>query len=90
MTRTGFILALLALGGCAVATNVMPLGNGVFMTAVHSNDVNARAQQVSEQAIAQAAAYCKEHGTTVEIVRADAPVSTPGRPPSVEVDFRCR
>ncbi len=90
MTRTGFIAALLALGGCAVVANVTPIGNGAFMTAAHSNDVNARVEQETAQAMSQATAYCKERGGTVDVIRIDAPAPTPGRPPSSEVDFRCR
>lgn len=90
MTRIGVIASMCALAGCAVIANVAPLGNGVFMTAAHSNDVNARVEQETAQAMAQATAYCQERGTAVDVVRVDAPAPPPGRPPSAEVDFRCK
>lgn len=38
-----FAVALaLACAGCAALSNVSPVGDGVFMTVVRSNDVNAR------------------------------------------------
>ena len=90
MTRRSILIAALALGGCAVIANVMPIGNGAFATSAHSNDVNARVEQETAQALSQAAAYCKDHGGVVDVIKVDAPPPTPGRPPSAEVDFRCR
>ena len=90
MTRLAFIAAMAVLGGCAVLSNVTPIGGGVFMAAVHSNDVNARVDQQTAQAMAQATAFCKERGAAVEVVRIDAPAPPFGRPPSAEVDFRCK
>ena len=90
MTRLALIVAMATLGGCAVLSNVTPIGDGVFMAAVHSNDVNARADQQTAQAMAQASAFCKERGAAVEVVRVDAPAPPFGRPPSAEVDFRCK
>ena len=90
MTRLPLIVAMAGLGGCAVLSNVTPIGGGAFMAAVHSNDVNARVEQQTAQAMAQASAFCKERGATVEVVRIDAPAPPFGRPPSAEVDFRCK
>jgi hypothetical protein len=90
MTRLGVIASMGALAGCAVVANVAPLGNGAFMTAAHSNDVNARVEQETAQAMSQAAAYCRERGATVEVITIAAPAPPPGRPPSAEVDFRCK
>jgi coenzyme F420-reducing hydrogenase gamma subunit len=90
MTRLLFIASLVALGGCAVLSNVTSIGNGAFMTAVHGNDVNARVDQETAQAMAQAVSFCKERGATVDVIKVDAPAPPPGRPPSAEVDFRCK
>lgn len=90
MTRPAFFAATLALGGCAVIAAVTPIGNGAFTTGAHSNDVNARVEQETAQAMSQATAYCRERGATVDVIKVDAPPPTPGRPPSAEVDFRCR
>ena len=90
MTRLPFIAAMLALGGCAVLANVTPIGNGTFMAVVHSNDVNARVDQETAQAMAQATSFCKERGATVDVIKVDAPAPPPGRPPSAEVEFRCK
>ena len=83
-------MAIAGLGGCAVLSNVTPIGDGAFMAAVHSNDVNARVDQQTAQAMAQATAFCKQRGAAVEVVRIDAPAPPFGRPPSAEVDFRCK
>jgi hypothetical protein len=90
MKQTLWIASMGALAGCAVIANVTPIGNGAYMTAAHSNDVNARVEQETAEAMAQAAAYCKERGAGVEVIRSYAPAPAPGRPPSAEVDFRCR
>jgi hypothetical protein len=54
MTRLVFIAAMAALGGCAVLSNVTPIGNAV------------------------------------DVIKVDAPAPPFGRPPSAEVDFRCK
>ncbi len=90
MARLLFIASMAALGGCAVLSNVTPIGNGAFMAAVHSNDVNARVDQETAQAMARAASFCKERGATVDVIKIDAPAPPFGRPPSAEVDFRCK
>lgn len=90
MKQALWIASMGALGGCAIIANVTPIGNGAYMTAVHSNDVNARVEQETAEAMARATAYCKERGAGVEVIRIDAPAPSPGRPPSAEVDFRCR
>jgi hypothetical protein len=90
MKQAPWIVSIGLLAGCAVIANVTPIGNGAYMTAVHSNDVNARVEQETAQAMAQAAAYCKERGASLDVIRVDAPVPSPGRPPSAEVDFRCK
>ena len=79
-----------ALGGCAVLSNVTPIGDGAFMTVVHSNDVNARPDEQRAKAMDQAAAYCKERGSGVDVVKVVAAAPPFGQPPSAEVDFRCR
>ncbi|MDP9126539.1 MAG: hypothetical protein M3N82_18405 [Pseudomonadota bacterium] len=90
MTRLVFIAAMAALGGCGVLSNVTAIGDGAFMAAVHSNDVNARVDQETAQAMAWATSFCKERGATVDVIKVDAPAPPPGRPPSAEVDFRCK
>ena len=90
MTRPLLIASMLALGGCAVLSNVTALGDGSYMTVVHSNDVNAPAEGERARALAQATAFCKERGAGVEVARFVAAAPPPGQPPSAEVDFRCR
>jgi putative hemolysin len=85
-----FIAAALALAGCAVLSNVSPIGDGVFMTVVRSNDVNARVEEQQARAMSQAAAFCSERGSRVETVRQVASPPPPGQAPSAELDFRCR
>ena len=48
--RPRLIATLLALGGCAVLSNVTPLGDGSYMTVVRSNDVNARVEEQQAKA----------------------------------------
>ncbi len=90
MKQFPWIASMGALAGCAVIANVTPLGNGAYMTAVHSNDVNARVERETAEAMARASAYCKERGAGLDVIRIDAPAPSPGRPPSAEVDFRCK
>jgi hypothetical protein len=85
-----FVVSALAFGGCAVLSNVTPIGDGAFMTAVHSNDVNAPVAEEKAKAMSNAAAFCSDRGATVDVIKLDAPAPAPGQPPSAEVDFRCR
>ena len=90
MKRLLFIAAMGALGGCGVLSNVTPIGGGAFMTVVHSNDVNARVEDQRAKAMDQAAAYCKERGASIDVIKVVAAAPPFGQPPSAEVDFRCR
>lgn len=76
--------------GCAVLSNVTPLGDGSFMTVVRSNDVNARVADQQARAMAQAEAFCHDRGARVDILKQVAPTPSPGQPPSAELDFRCK
>ncbi len=90
MTKIAFIAALLAVSGCAVLSNVTPIGDGVFMTVVHSNDVNAPVAGERARAMEQARAFCKERGAGVDVLKETAAAPPPGQPPSAELDFRCK
>lgn len=83
-------LPAIALAGCAVLANVQPIGDGMFMTAVHSNDVNGRVADEKAKAMDQASAYCAERHATLDVTRVVAAPPAPGQPPSAEVDFRCK
>ena len=89
MMRFTIVAAASALAACAALSNVTPIGDGVVMTVVHSNDVNARVGEQREKAMAQAAAYCRERGAGVDVVKVVAAAPPFGQPPSAEVDFRC-
>jgi len=87
----GLVLAgVLACGGCAVLSNVTPIGNGAYMTVVRSNDVNARVDEQRAKALSQAAAFCNERGAALDVIRQVASPPPPGQAPSAEIDFRCR
>ena len=90
MTRLPFIASMVALGGCAVLSNVTPLGDGAYMTVVHSNDVNAPAEGERARALAQATAFCKQRGAGLVVIKLVAAAPPPGQPPSAELDFRCK
>ena len=83
-------LPAIALAGCAVLANVQPIGDGMFMTAVHSNDVNGRLADEKAKAMDQASAYCADRHATLDVTRVVAAPPAPGQPPSAEVDFRCK
>jgi gamma-glutamyltranspeptidase len=89
MSRVTIVAAASALAACATLSNVTPLGGDAFMTVVHSNDVNARVEEQRGKATAQAAAYCKERGASLDVIRVVAAAPPFGQPPSAEVDFRC-
>jgi hypothetical protein len=82
--------AVLACAGCAVLSNVTPIGDGAFMTVVRSNDVNGRVADEQARAMSQAQAYCTERHATVDVVKIVAAAPPPGQAPSAEVDFRCK
>ena len=82
-------LPLLA-GGCAALSDVTPIGPDSFMATAHSNDVNARVDEQEAKVTQSAAEFCRRRGARVEVIRLDAGAPPPGRPPSAQVDFRCK
>ena len=90
MRRRLALAGLLSCGGCAVLSNVTPIGDGVYMTVVRSNDVNARVDEQRAKALSQAAAFCGERGAALDVIKQVATPPPPGQAPSAEVDFRCR
>jgi hypothetical protein len=89
MKAAGFTLVF-ACAGCAVLSNVSPIGDGVYMTVVRSNDVNARVDEQRAKAMAQATTFCNERGAGVDVVKQVAAPPPPGQAPSAELDFRCK
>jgi hypothetical protein len=88
--RSLFSIAAVACAGCAVLSNVTPIGDGAFMTVVRSNDVNGRVADEQARAMSQAQAYCTEKHANVDVIKIVAAAPPPGQPPSAEVDFRCK
>jgi hypothetical protein len=80
----------LLVGGCAALSDVTPIGPDSFMATAHSNDVNARVDEQKAKVTESAAEFCRRRGARVEVIRLDAGAPPPGRPPSAELDFRCR
>ena len=76
--------------GCATPPDVTPIGADAFMATAHSNDVNARVDAQKAKVAQSAAAFCDKRGAGVEVIRLVAADPPPGRPPSAELDFRCK
>ena len=81
---------LLLAGGCAALSDVAPIGPDAFMATAHSNDVNARVDEQKAKVTQSAAEFCRRRGASVEVIRLDAAAPPFGRPPSAELDFRCK
>jgi hypothetical protein len=79
-----------ALSACALLSDVTAIGPDAFMASAHSNDVNASVDGQKAAVMRRAASYCGERGAELEVIRIVAQAPPPGRPPSAEVDFRCR
>ena len=90
MSKFLIVAAACAVGGCAVLSNVTPIGDGAYMTVVHSNDVNSRVEEQRMKAMDQASAWCKERHAVVDVLKVVAAAPPFGQPPSAEIDFRCR
>ena len=90
MRRTLAIAAMFACAGCAVLSNVTPIGDGAYMTVVRSNDVNGRVEDERARAMSQATAFCNERGAGVDVIKTVASPPPPGQAPSAEIDFRCK
>jgi putative hemolysin len=85
------LVSCLALAtGCAVMSDVTPIGPDAFMATAHSNDVNARIDEQKAKVAQSAADFCAHRGGHVEVIRLRADAPPPGRPPSAELDFRCK
>ncbi|MEP6503577.1 MAG: hypothetical protein ABJD97_09615 [Betaproteobacteria bacterium] len=80
----------LLLAGCAALSDVTPIGPDSFMATAHSNDVNGRVDEQKASVAQSAAEFCARRGATVEVIRSIAGDPPPGRPPSAELDFRCK
>ena len=88
--RSLFFATALACAGCAVLSNVTPIGDGAYMTVTRSNDVNGRVADEQARAMSQAQAYCAERHASVDVIKIVAAPPPPGQAPSAEVDFRCK
>ncbi len=88
--RLESLLSTLALGGCAVLSNVSSIGDGAFMTVVRSNDVDGRVAEQRAKALSQATAFCRERSARVDVIKVVDMPPPPGQAPSAEVDFRCK
>jgi putative hemolysin len=84
------ISCLLLATGCAVLSDVTPIGPDAFMTTAHSNDVNARVEEQKAKVAQSATDFCAHRGGQVEVIRLQADAPPPGRPPTAELDFRCK
>jgi len=82
-------LALLPLAACAALSDVSPIGNGAYLTAAHSNDVNARVDEQKAKVQARAAQFCAQRGARVEVIRLVDASPPPGQPPAAQLEFRC-
>ena len=85
-----FVSCLLLASGCAALSDVTPIGPDAFMATAHSNDVNARVDEQKAKVAQSAADFCAHRGGHVEVIRLQAEAPPPGRPPSAELDFRCK
>jgi putative hemolysin len=85
-----FVSCLVLAAGCAAVSDVTPIGPDAFMATAHSNDVNARVDGQQAKVAQSAADFCAHRGGHVEVIRVQADAPPPGRPPSAELDFRCR
>jgi len=77
-------------GGCAVLSDVSPTGPDTYMATAHSNDVNARVDEQKAKVMQSATEFCHRSDASVQIIRLDASAPPPGRPPSAQLDFRCK
>lgn len=88
--RLAFTAALLAwLGACAALSDVTELGGGAFMTAAHSNDVNARVDEQKAKVLDRARSFCADRHLRADTIRLDASTPPPGQAPSAKLEFRC-
>lgn len=82
--------AVLALAGCAALSDVTPTGKDTYMATAHSNDVNARVDEQKAKVMQSASEYCHRGDASVQVIRLEASAPPPGRPPSAQLDFRCK
>jgi hypothetical protein len=80
----------LAVGACAVLSDITPTGKDTYMATAHSNDVNARVDEQKAKVMQSATEFCHRGDASVQIIRLDAGAPPPGRPPSAQLDFRCK
>jgi hypothetical protein len=90
IARLFLSLCAALLAGCAALSDVTPIGPDSFMATSHSNDVNARVDEQRAKVAQSAAEFCAKRGAVVDVIRSVASAPPPGRPPSAELDFRCK
>lgn len=62
MRKTLGFWMLLALGGCATATDVMDTGNGTYMISAHAAPIRGGAAGANQVAYKDATAFCTQRG----------------------------
>ncbi|MGB9331338.1 MAG: hypothetical protein WCB10_11255 [Steroidobacteraceae bacterium] len=84
------IAAVLALGGCAGTTHVVPAGSDTYMIAAHGTMGWSSGPAQKAKAFEEAADYCKQSGKEFETIDAtDSGAGTWGKISTAEVHFRC-
>jgi hypothetical protein len=88
--KAAAMVILLELTGCAALSDVTPTGPDTYMATAHSNDVNARVDEQKAKVMQSATEFCHRGDASVQVIRLDAGAPPPGRPPSAQLDFRCK
>lgn len=91
MQKMLFIVPILfAVAGCASVSDVVPTGADSFMVAAHGIDGNGSGGAQKALALQRASSYCTDRSKQMELIAARTVEPAFGRPPSAEIDFRCR
>jgi hypothetical protein len=90
LKRSAAVAICVALAGCAGVTDVVPVGDGVFMVANHGVMGWSSGPAQKAAALQKAGEYCNGKGLELQTISAtDSGPGGFGKISSAEVQFRC-
>jgi hypothetical protein len=83
-------IIVLAVGGCAMSTGIMPVGPDTYMLSKHNAPIRGGAITAQQEALAEANAFCAQQSKVFLPNDMQTPASlNPYGPTNFSITFRC-